>query len=237
MNHHFYGTTCVFFDPWIDLDYYYTVLPLLPLVFDRVFIYYPSDRWVETTHYLSPIGREHYRQELLYWARKGIIVPVVKGEYPFSNDIGEARLQNDGPTDQFQLNLQELRKEHEVNWVILPTGATERGRESARQIIRDLGNKELFQALRVKINPKAVPELAYYHSGGQQATAESTLTETIGTYENDDWIRSERNLGEYLLPSVKAYQYRALHDLRKQIEIYNINHYAAVAAAIDQYSQ
>lgn len=237
INSHFYTPTSVFFDPWIDLDYYFTVLPILPLVFDRIFIYYPSDHWIESTHYLSPSGREHYRRAMLYCLSRGIIVPVVKGDYPFDNEIGGARLKNDNPTDLFRSKLRKNREANEKDWIILPPGSTERGRQSATEIVHYIGKKDLLHALLVKADPKAIPELAYYYSGGKQATKERALIETIGTYENDEWIRSENRLGEYLLPSVMAYQYRSLYEMHKQNEVYDIKHYAAVASALDQYSE
>lgn len=203
-----------FFDPWIDLDYYYTLLPLLPLLFDRVFVYYPSDRWVDRTSYLQPLARPRYRQNLLYWLREGVLVPVVKGDYPFTDHIGARRLENDGPSDESCAALTESRRAGEAGWVILDRDATERGRESARKIINEIGGSdEVAKALRVRVDREAVPELAYHYAGGSCASVAQTLIETIGTYQNDDWIRQDQELGEYVLPSVKAYQYRALQRL------------------------
>jgi hypothetical protein len=225
-----------FFDPWIDLDYYYTLLPLLPLIFDRVFVYYPSDRWVLTTSYLQPLARLRYQENLLYWLKEGVLVPVVKGDYPFTEHIGTSRLEKDGPSNEFRAGLTKIRRADEAGWVILDRDATERGRESAKEIINLLGGSdEVARAMRVQVDRAAVPELAYHYAGGEGASVAQTLLETVGTYQNDDWIRQERELGEYVLPSVKAYQYRALHDLLKHSESGDIVHQVALAA-LDKYA-
>lgn len=226
----------IFFDPWIDLDYYYTNLPLLPLIYDHVYIYYPSDRWVETTNSLSPAERVQYRSELGYWFDRRVLIPVVKGEYPFVGEIGKGRLEADGPTDKFKESLSQFRTLSESKWIVLDPYSTERGRSEAEKLILNYSDDELLrQAIQVEISPTGVPQLAYYYAGGKQAKIKQTLVETIGTYENDDWIRREKGLGEYLLPSFFAYQYRALKDLQNQNDRADILHNTATALAVDTF--
>lgn len=210
-----YEPSTVFFDPWINRDYYYSVLPLLPLMFDRIFIYYPSDGWIDTAGRLEPNRRELYRQELIHWIRSGVLVPVVKGAYPVDVDPGAERFAGDRPSSDFLSFLRDYRESQEERWVVLDRGATERGRESARDLVESSGSAaDLGRIIKVAIDPSSIPELAYHYAGGETASNVDTLIETIGTYDNDDWMRKEYDLGEYLLPSTIAVQYRALQDLR-----------------------
>jgi hypothetical protein len=145
------------------------------LVFDRVFVYYPSDRWIESTGHLTPLAKDRYRQELLYWINKGVFVPVVKGGYPLDDDIGHVRLALDGPTNQFRAQLQRERAKTEDQWVILARNATARGRDDAVRTIRDLGGAvAVSQALSVTVDPSALPTLAYHYAGGDGQPRPST---------------------------------------------------------------
>ena len=165
---------------------------------------------------MDPLSRELYRQEFLYWLKKGILVPVVKGGYPHDHHIAPERWKRDGPSDDFLRQLRELRASHEDRWIVVARDATERGRDRARDLIGRLGgDSKLSRSLRVEVDVARVPELAYYLAGGSAAQAGDMLLETVGAYENDDWIRSEYSLGEYLLPSPMAAQYRVLHDLSR----------------------
>jgi hypothetical protein len=207
-------STSIFFDPWIDSDYYAAVIPVLPLLYDRVFIYYPSDRWAATS--LNPLAQADYRENYLYWIQRGVLVPVVQGNYPVDRDISPTRAAEDGPTDGFTAELKRLRRTAEEHWIVLERGATQRGRESADALIRTFGDAEFMEALRFEPQLDRLPDLAYFYAGGATLSTRHALRETVGTYENDDWIRAEYRLGEYLLPSVLGYQYRSLKLLMKE---------------------
>lgn len=226
----------IFFDPWIEREYYYHLLPILPLVFHRVYLYYPSDHWVINESYLSPTLKEAYVRELLYWIEQGAIVPVVQGNYPLVDDISTARKDRDGPTSLFMEPLRALRRRKEETWILLRRGATQRGRDEARTVIRQLGGiPTVTEALNFKPTArKNMPELAYYYGEEGHASKPSTLEESIGTYCNDDWIRREFALGEYLLPGLLAYQYRALQDLQNQPVEPSITHTITTVAALDE---
>lgn len=236
MNSRIYEEKDIFFDPWIAPGYYYNILPALPLIFHRVFVYYPSDRWLAEENHLGSTVIDWYRNELAHWIQEGVIVPIVQGNYPFENDIPRIRSEKDGPTSSFREALKYARSHHGESWVILEKGVTERGRESARNIINELGDSAaLMQELHFEAKPGAIPELAYYYGVSNKDTKEKTLVETIGTYENDDWMRRELGLGEYLLPSVMAYQYRALQDLRQHSDDGDIRHNMVRASTVDQH--
>lgn len=226
----------IFFDPWIDRRYYYHFLPILPLVFHRVYIYYPSDRCVINKPDLSSTLKEAYVRELLYWIEQGAIVPVVQGNYPLVDDISTTRKDRDGPTSLFMERLRALRQRKEETWILLQRGATQRGRDEARTVIRQLGGiSTVTEALNFKPTArKNMPELAYYYGKVSHASRPSALEESIGTYRNDDWIRREFALGEYLLPRLLAYQYRTLQDLQNQPLEPSITHTITGVAALDE---
>ena len=227
----------VFFDPWVSLDYYYQLLPLLPLVYDRVYVYYPSDRWVESTASLSPTSRDRYRREYIHWISEGVVVPVVKGDYPFVDDIPATRRENDGPSDTFVDALRKIRAAADDKWVIVDRDSTEQGRAEASQIVGDLGGAtEVAQALDVRVDRAAIPDLAYFYAGSNIATVKTAAVETVASYLNDDRIRRELRLGEYLLPPTRAYQYRALYDLLDGTRDDDVCQSAAVASAMDAHA-
>lgn len=226
----------IFFDPWIDLDYFYSILPILPLIYEKIFIYYPSDRWLENSKHIPPTVRQKYRQEFLFWLDKKVIVPVVKGDYPFTQEIGPGRWEEDGPTDMFAAKLKSLRAISVDDWIVLEAYSTEKGRELAQEIIENSSEiSQLQSALRVDIDPTTIPQLAYHYAGRTSAEIMGTLIETIGTYENDDWIRRENKLGEFLLPNSLAYQYRALQDLKNQQFDHGVQHNSTIALAAESF--
>jgi len=228
-----YSPTDIFFDPLVDRDYYYTILPLLPLLYDHIYIYYPSDNWAKVTNYLSPTTRISYIQNLRHWISKGVIIPVLKGEYPLKDDIRKKRSEMDGPSEEFKNVLKKYRKDYQESLITLDVQSTLRGYDEARKLIQEIGNEEqIINMIKLDLN-EAIPDLFYYYAGGPRATSSKLLLEIISAYKNDDWIRKDNELGEYLLPSTAAYQYHAITDLGEKKRIEDIYHNTIIVRAVD----
>lgn len=99
----------IFIDPWIDRNFYYKYLPILPLLHEKIFIYYPSDRWAKDT--MNSNQYAIWLENFKYWIQKNVFIPVVQANYPFNeSDISEYRWKNDQPTKEFLEILRQQRK-------------------------------------------------------------------------------------------------------------------------------